>query len=142
MADMRIHNDVAKLACDAIVDGLDAGASAGVLKIWTGAAPTDCQAADSGTLLAELTLSDPAFGAAADINPGARATASAITSDSSANATGTAGHFRAYDSNGRCVIQGTVTATGGGGDLELNSTSISSGVQVDITAWTVTVPEY
>ena len=142
MADCRIHNDVAKQACDAIVDALDAGAGAAYIKIWTGSMPTDCQAADSGTLLAQLTCSDPAFGSAADINPGARATANAITGDSSANNTGTAGHFRAYDSNDRCIIQGTVTATGGGGDLELNSVSISAGVQVDVTAWTVTVPEY
>lgn len=141
-ADAKIHRDAALAACDAIVDLLDAGASAGTFKIFDGAAPTDCQAADAGTLLAELTLSDPAFGACADTNPGARATASAITSDSSANATGTAGYFRAYDSNGRCLIQGTVTATGGGGDLELNSVSISSGVQVDITSWVFNVPEY
>lgn len=142
MADTRIHKDAAIAACDAIVDLLDAGAGAAVVKIFTGSAPTDCQAADSGTLLAELTCSDPAFGAAADINPGARATANAITGDSTANATGTAGYFRAYDSDLKCIIQGTITATGGGGDLEMNSIAISAGVQVDISSWTFTLPEY
>lgn len=141
MAQSRINNNVAKSAVDAIVDALDAGAGAATVEIRTGAAPTNCEDADSGTLLAVLTCSDPAFGAAADLNPGARATASAVTGDSSANATGTAAHFRAKDSNGVVVLQGDVTATGGGGSMELNSTSINTGVQVDITSWTVTLPE-
>lgn len=137
----RISNNAAKAACDAIVDLLDGGSGAATVEIRTGSAPTNCEDADTGTLLAVLTCSDPAFGAAADANPGGRATASAVTGDSSANATGTAGHFRAKDSNGVVITQGSVTATGGGGDMEINSVSISTGVQVDITSWTFTVPE-
>ena len=141
MATSRINNNVAKSAVDAIVDALDAGAGPATVEIRSGAAPTNCEDADTGTLLAVLTCSDPAFGSAADLNPGARATANAVTSDSSANNTGTAAHFRAKDSNGVVVLQGDVTATGGGGSMEINSTSINSGVQVDITSWTVTLPE-
>ena len=141
MADCKISNAAAKAACDAIVDLLDGGSGAGTLKIYTGTPPADADTAASGTLLATLTLSDPAFGAAADANPGGRATASTITGDTSADNTGTAGYFRALDSNGVCIIQGTVTATSGGGDLELNSTSINSGVAVNVTSWTFTVPE-
>ena len=137
----RISNNAAKAACDAIVDLLDGGSGAATVEIRSGAAPTNCEDADSGTLLAVLTCSDPAFGAAADANPGGRATASSVTSDSSANATGTAAHFRAKDSNGVVITQGSVTATGGGGDMEINSTSVVSGVEVAITAWTFTVPE-
>lgn len=137
----RISNTAAKAACDAIVDLLDGGAGAATVEIRSGSAPTNCEDADSGTLLAVLTCSDPAFGSAADANPGGRATAATVTGDSSANATGTAGHFRAKDSNGVVITQGSCTATGGGGDMELNSTSIVTGVQVDITAWTFTVPE-
>lgn len=141
MADCKISNAAAIAACNAVVDLLDAGAGAGTVKLYTGSAPATVDDAATGTLLGTLTLSDPAFGNAADINPGARATASAITSDTSADATGTAGYFRALDSNGNAIIQGTVTATGGGGDLELNSVSISAGVTIAITAWTFTTPE-
>lgn len=141
MGTSRINNNAAKAACDAIVDLLDAGAGAATVEIRSGAAPTNCEDADSGTLLAVLTCSDPAFGSAADANPGGRATASAVTSDSSANNTGTAAHFRAKDSNGVVVTQGDVTATGGGGAMEINSTSVVAGVEVAITSWTFTVPE-
>jgi hypothetical protein len=138
---LRINNNVAKAMCDAIVDALDAGSGAGYVQIRTGSAPTNCEDANSGTLLATLTCSDPAFGAAADAAPGATATADTVTGDSSADATGTAAHYRAFDSDNVCVMQGTVTATGGGGDMTLNSVSVTSGVAVDITSWTVTVPE-
>ena len=55
-------------------------------------------------------------------------------------AAGTAGWFRAYDSTGAAVFDGAVTATGGGGELQLGSTSLSSGIQVDITSFTYTQP--
>lgn len=142
MANTTISNAAAIAACDALVDLLDAGAGAAVLKIYDGSQPANPDVAVSGqTLLAELTCSDPAFGNAADDNPGAIATANAITDDSSANATGTAAWFRAEDSNGNAIIDGDVTATGGGGDLELDSTSISAGTTVSVTSWTVTHPE-
>lgn len=141
MADCKITNAAAIAACNAIVDLLDGGSGAGLLRIYTGTAPSNADDSPTGTLLAELTLSDPAFGDAADANPGATATAASITADSSANATGTAGYFRAVTSAGTTVLQGTVTTTGNGGDLTLNSTSITSGNIVSVTSWTYTVPE-
>jgi hypothetical protein len=57
--------------------------------------------------------------------------------DTSADATGTAGHFRIYDSGGTtCHIQGTCGI--GTGDLQLDNTSIATGQQVTITAFTLT----
>lgn len=141
MADPRIGNTAAILACDAIVDALDAGAGAGVIRIYTGSPPSDPDDAATGTLLAELTLSDPAFGAAIDADPGAIATANSITGDTSADDTGTAGYFRALDSDDNVIIQGDITATAGGGDLELNDVSITALDTVDITSWTFTVNE-
>ena len=139
MANTTISNAAALDACDAIVDLLDAGAGAAVLKIYDGTQPANPDVAVGGqTLLAELTCSDPAFGNAADGNPGAVATANSITQDSSANAGGTAAWFRAEDSNGNGVIDGDVTASGGGGDLELDSVSISTGVTVSVSSWTFT----
>jgi len=123
-------------AADAVVDLVDAGAGAGVIEIRTGAAPSSANDADTGTLLATLTFSDPAFGAASS----GQATASSITQDSSADATGTAGHFRVKDSNGNTVFQGSITTTGGGGVMQLVTTSITAGQPVQITSFTYTQP--
>jgi hypothetical protein len=54
-------------------------------------------------------------------------------------ATGTATHFRAARRR-HGGVRRIVTATGGGGDLTLATTSITSGLSVDITGGTITVP--
>lgn len=141
MANTTISNAAALAACDAVVDLIDGGASNGYIEIRTGSQPANPDAAATGTLLATLNCSDPAFGDAADDTPGGKATANAITDDSSADATGTAAWFRAYDSDATAIIDGDVTATGGGGDMELNTVSIESGATVEVTSWTVTMPE-
>lgn len=52
---------------------------------------------------------------------------------------GTAGYFRIVDSAGTtCHLQGTVTATGGGGDMTIDNTSIASGQTVNVTSFTLT----
>jgi hypothetical protein len=135
----RISTAAAKAACDAVVDLLDGGAGAGYIEIRTGSQPATVATAASGTLLGTLTLSDPAFGNATTASPSV-ATASAITSDTNADATGTAGWFRAYDSAGTAIIDGSVTATGGGGDLTLDSTSIIAGGTIAMTSWTISMP--
>jgi hypothetical protein len=136
----RISNAAAIAACDAIVDQLDAGAGAALIRIYDGTQPADPDTAiTSQVLLAELTCSDPAFGSAVDGTGKATATASAITADSSANATGTATWFRAVTSTGTAVIDGTVGTSGT--DMILNTTSISSGQNVAITSWTFSVDE-
>jgi hypothetical protein len=59
--------------------------------------------------------------------------------DTSADATGTAAHFRIHDSTGTtCHIQGTVTATGGGGDMTVDNTSFSTGQAFSVTTFTLT----
>lgn len=135
----RITQAAAKAACDAAVDLLDAGSGPGTVEIRTGSQPATANTAASGTLLGTLTLSDPAFGNATTASP-AVATASAITSDTTADATGTAGWFRGYDSAGTAVIDGSITATGGGGDLTLDSTSIVAGGTIAMTSWTISHP--
>ena len=106
-----------------------------VLRIRSGAPPATCATADSGTLLAEMSLPSSWM---ADAASGSKAI-SGTWQDLSANAAGTAGHFRIYDSGGTvCGIQGTITATGGGGDMTLDNTSIASGQQVTITSFTLT----
>jgi len=138
---LRISNAAAIAAANAVVDLIDGGTGAGEIHIYTGSAPTNVEDAPTGTLLAELVMSDPAFGNAADINPGARATASAVADDSDANATGNAGYFRVVDSDDTAIMQGTVTATGGGGDMEINSVAIQQNATVSVTSFTYTQPE-
>ena len=106
-----------------------------VLRIRTGAPPANCGTADSGTVLATLNLPSDWMAAASS---GSKAL-SGTWQDLTADATGTAAHFRVYDSGGTvCGIQGTVTATGGGGDMTLDNTSIASGQAVSITTFTLT----
>lgn len=118
-------------ALDAIETAI--GTSA-VLKIRTGSAPADCATADSGTVLATLNLPSDWLAAAS----GGSKSKSGTWEDTSADAAGTAGHFRIYASDGTTVhMQGTITATGGGGDMTLDNTSIASGQQVTITSFTL-----
>jgi hypothetical protein len=106
-----------------------------ILEIRSGSAPATCATADSGTLLASMTLPSDWMAAASG---GAKAK-SGTWSDSSADGTGTAAHFRIKDSSGTtCHLQGTVTITGGGGDLTLDNTSIASGQAVSISSFTLT----
>lgn len=135
----RISNAAAAAACNGVTARLDAGAGAGYIEIRSGSQPATVGTAATGTLLGTLVLSKPAFGTATTASP-AVATAAAITSDTTADATGTAGWFRAYASDGTAVIDGSVTATGGGGDLALDSTSIVAGGTIQMTAWTVSHP--
>lgn len=121
---------------NARLDAIEAtvGASA-VLKIRTGAQPANCAAADSGTVLATLSLPADWMAAAAS---GAKAK-TGTWEDASADADGTAAHFRLYASDGStCGAQGSVTVTGGGGDLTVDNTSFATGQQFTITAFTLT----
>jgi hypothetical protein len=105
-----------------------------VLEIRSGAQPANCAAADSGTLLASLTLPSDWAAAAAS---GAKAM-SGTWEDASANASGTAAHWRLKASGGTVHAQGSVTATAGGGDLTLDSVAITAGQDVMITSFTLT----
>ena len=103
-----------------------------ILEIRTGAAPADCAAGDSGTVVATLTL--PSDWAAA-ASSGSKAKAG-TWQDTSADASGTAAHFRLKTSGGVCKLQGTVGQ--GSGDLSLDNTAVVAGQTVTITAFTLT----
>lgn len=110
---------------DLVVDLIDAGAAAGTLEFQT----------SGNAEVATLTFSDPAFGAASS----GTATASAITADASATG-GTIAKAVAKDSNGNICFTCSVTATGGGGDIELNSVVVSAGQQVSVSSLTYSGP--
>ncbi len=135
-ADPRLSNAAASAAADAVVDLIDAGAGAGTIKIYDGTIPTNANTAiGAQVLLATLTFSDPAFGAASN----GVATASAITSDSSADATGTATWARIADSNGNTVMDVTVGTSGE--DINFNTVSFVSGATIAISSLTYTQPK-
>lgn len=137
---LGISNAAAILACDAIVDLLDSG-GAGTLKIYDGTQPPNGpdEAVTTQNVLAELPLSNPAFGDAADNDPGAIAIASAITSDLSANNTGTATWFRAFNGSGNAVIDGSVGTSDA--DLVMDSVNITAGQTIKVNSWTFEVEE-
>ena len=110
------------------------GASA-ILRIRTGAPPTNPSDPDSGTVLATINLPSDWMSAAS----GGVKSLLGTWSDTAADNSGTAGHFRIYASDGTTVhMQGTVTATGGGGDMTINNTSITAGGTVTVTVFTLT----
>jgi hypothetical protein len=108
-----------------------------VLKIRTGAAPATCATADSGTVLATISLASDWAAAASS---GAKAFSSLPVTDSSADAAGTAGHFRIYASDGTtCHMQGTITSVlTGTGDMLLDNTVLAAGQSFSVTSFTLT----
>lgn len=110
------------------------GASA-VLKMRSGAAPASISDPDSGTVIATFNLPSDWMAPAAS---GVKAKAG-TWEDLSADASGTVGHFRIYASDGTTQhAQGTVTATGGGGDMEINNTVVAAGQTITVTAFSLT----
>jgi hypothetical protein len=121
-------------ARNAALDAIETAAGTSpVLTIRTGSVPANCAAARTGTVLATLNLPSDWLAAASGGTKGIAGT----WQDASADAAGTAAHF-SIDQGGTCHIQGTVTATGGGGDMTLDNVVVALLQQVTITAFTLT----
>lgn len=123
---------------NAVLDAIETSmGTAVIVRIFTGSGPSAVTDASTGTELVEYTLASDWMAAA---SAGAK-TLSSLPISGTAGATGTAGYYRIYASDGTtCHEQGTITATGGGGDMTISNTSITSGQSVNITGWTVTAP--
>ena len=107
------------------------------LYLYTGSVPATCATAASGTLLNSATYSLPSDWMAA-ASGGTKSIAGSPWA-LAGSAAGTAGYFRILDSTGTTVgIQGTVTVTGGGGDMTLDNTSIAINQVINITSFTLT----
>ena len=105
------------------------------LYLRTGAKPTACADADSGTLLATLDLPSDWMAAASS---GSKAKSATAWTGTGADA-GSAGHFRIKDSGATaCHVQGSITATGGGGDMTLDNIVIASAQTITISTFTLT----
>lgn len=128
----QLSTDVRNATLDSIETTVG---TAPILTISSGTPPADCATANTGTVLATMTLPSDWMGSAANGSIELAGT----WEDASADDTGTAGHFRIHNSGGTvCHMQGTITATAGGGDMELDNTSIASGQRISITTFTIT----
>lgn len=113
-----------------------AGSNA-VLKVYdlTAGAPANCAAAITATILATCQLPSDWMGNAAT---GAKAKAG-TWEDTSADNAGTADFFRIFASDGTtCHIQGTVTATGGGGDMTVDNAVFAAGQSFNVATFSIT----
>ena len=108
--------------------------TAPVLRIRTGAQPANCAASRTGTVLATLTLpsdwlDDPSSGSKAILG---------TWEDTSADASGDAGHFEIMDSGvSTCHMQGSCGDVGTE-DLVVDNASFAMGQAFTITAFTLT----
>ena len=92
-----------------------------VLQIRSGPPPQNCAARDSGSLLASMTL--PAEWMTAAKN--GRIAKAGEWESRGADANGDAGHFRIYATDGRCMLQGTVSTAGA--DMTVDSVGFIAG---------------
>lgn len=106
-----------------------------ILTIRTGAAPATCATANSGTVLATVNLPSDWM---ANASAGVKAM-SGTWEDTSADAAGTAAHFRIHDSTATtCHMQGTITVTGSGGDMTVDSVTFAVAQDFVVTAFSIT----
>lgn len=129
---------VADAIANAMLDAYETAIGASpILRLRSGAPPAGLSSASTGTVLASMTL--PAdFMAAASARSKAK---SGTWEDLSADAAGTVGHYEIVKADGTTrVEQGTVTATGGGGDMTIDNTVIAAGQPITVTGFTKTMP--
>jgi hypothetical protein len=131
---------------DAMLDAIQYGANAGqttgvgtfaVIKVFTGSPPASCAAADTGTKLIEWDLASSWMAnASVGVKP-----LSGLPLTVAAVAAGILGYFRIYAPDGlTCHLQGTLTVSGGGGDLTVDNTNVASGQNITITGLTLNAP--
>lgn len=133
---LRLAAGSRSAAADAVTGRLNAGSGPGTIKVYTGSQPATPATSPTGTLLATFTLNDPAFAAAAT-GVGALSVSPGLTATGVAD--GTAGWFRAADSDGNAVLDGAVGTSGA--ELNLSTTTVSIGLSVSITSGSYTQPQ-
>jgi hypothetical protein len=124
---------------DSLVDAIDVGGAGSIKFYGTAQAATANTAIGAQTLLATLTFSATAFGAATTADPSV-ATANAITSDSSADATATVVWARWASGTPTTVLDCTAGISSGTFDIEFNTDAFVTGATISVTALTVTQP--
>jgi hypothetical protein len=123
---------------NAMLDAIQtiAGTSA-KLMFYTGSPPANCATATSGAKIVEFDLASNWASAAS----GGSKTLTGLPFSVNAVAGGTLGYFRLFAADGvTCAMQGTITATGGGGDLTVDNTSVANGQNINVTGFTLNAP--
>lgn len=92
---------------------------------------------DGATVCASFNLQNPAFGAASS---GTITLQGTTLTDASADASGTLDGFQVKDRDGTVIFSGSITVTSGGGDIEVDSTSVTAGQEVQLTSFTYSAP--
>lgn len=117
----------------------DAGAAGGTIKVYSGTRPVNANTAPGGgnVLLLTFTLDTTGF---TGPSPTGVMTVASLPKSASGAATGTATWWRGADSDGNTVTDGSAGATGSGADIEMSTTSITTGLTVNMTAGTFTQP--
>ncbi|WAJ29339.1 hypothetical protein [Antarcticirhabdus aurantiaca] len=106
----------------------------GKVKILSGSMPANCAASDTGTVLSTIDLPADWMQDAA----GGAKTMSGTWKDNSADASGTASYYRVYAADGTtCHLQGSVTATGGGGDMTVDNVVFAVTQEFSITSFSL-----
>lgn len=128
---------ISQSLADTLAATVNTEAANATLSIYSGTAPTNADDALSGnTLLAQITGLVNPFDRTNNVL--APDTINETWEDTSIDATGTASFFRLTTASH--TLQGTVTATGGGGDLTLDTVSLVSGGSFSVTGGSITVP--
>lgn len=137
---MGVANSVAITMCNAIVDAIDAGAGTAQLQIYDGTRPAFVDGAVTNLIVA-IPLPAPAFGAAVDDSPGAKALGLSLPVNANATipTSATATWFRIVDRDLNGVIDGNVSTSNA--DLILDNVLISNGQNVQIDTSEVLVAE-
>jgi len=111
-----------------------------IVKLKSGAQPANCAAADTGTVIATFSLAADWMAASSS---GSKAFSSVPLTDAAADNNGVLQHYRVYATDGTtCHMQGSITATGGGGDLTVDNVVVTAGQSVSITSWVINMASH
>lgn len=108
----------------------------GTLEIYTGVQPADPNSSPSGSLLATISIPNPAFGAASNGTVAKAGSWSATAGD-----TGTAGYGRFISADTTITMDIQCSQVPGGNNLLLNNVDIAIGNTVTVVSLTITIPE-
>ena len=122
-------------ALDAIEGAIGTGPK---LQIRSGTLPDATTDADAGNLLVEIDLPSDWLETAADGVKTIKGTWTGTGAPAAGGGTN-AGHFRIKNSAGTIThVQGTISITGAGGDMELDNPNIAQNQSVTVTTFTLT----
>jgi len=126
---MSLNPKLSNIGANAAANAICALLNSGYIDIYDGTQPANADTSITTQVkLARLSFGVTAFGSAVN----GVSTANSITSDSTADATGTATWFRACKSDGSAVFDGSVGTSSA--NLVLSTVSITAGAVVGVTS--------